>query len=79
MAQTVTWQASHPDAVPMHFLVLLRLSNGSQQPIASVDSQQAELDFDLLPPDRRAQLVVVASDGFHLASNDSSPFMIGRG
>jgi hypothetical protein len=76
--QTVSWQASHPDAAPLHFILLLRRSDGSQQPIASVAGQQSDIDFDLLPPDRSARVVVVASDGFHLASDESPPFPIGR-
>lgn len=76
--QTVTWKGSHPNAVPLRFIVLLRLSDGSQQSLASVGGQQAEINFDLLRPDRNARLAVVASDGFHMASDESLPFFLGK-
>ncbi len=74
--QIVTWEASHPDAAPLRFILLLRLSDGLQQAVASVSGQQVDIDFDLLPSDRNARLAVVASDGFHLASDESSPFFL---
>lgn len=74
--QIVTWKASHPDAAPLRFILLLRFSDGSQQIVASVSGQQVDIDFDLLPPNRIVQLAVVASDGFHLASDESSAFFL---
>ncbi|WP_437980904.1 hypothetical protein [Sorangium sp. So ce117] len=84
-AQRVTWDASHPDNVAMHFLVLTESPDGTRDAVASVLARQGELDAaskielnaDHFPPEA-VSLVLIASDGFHQTSDKSAPFTVSR-
>jgi hypothetical protein len=75
--QHVTWEANHPDHPPLAFVVALRNEEGSVQTVAATETPGVDLDFGMLQQEGNVRLVVVASDGFHLASDESAPFSIG--
>lgn len=76
--QLVTWDSSHPDGAPMHFLVLAQLADGTRVATASVQGNQADLDARFLP-EGTVSLVLIASDGFHQTRAESLPFTLARG
>ena len=84
--QLVTWQASHPAEVPMHFLVFTQERDGTRLAVASIMARRGELTSAsqiLLNTDEFSAgtvcLCIIVSDGFHQASAMSEPFTISRG
>ena len=84
--QLVTWQASHPAEVPMHFLVFTQERDGTRLAVASIMARRGELPSAsqiLLNADEFSPgtvcLCIIVSDGFHQTSAMSEPFAIRRG
>jgi hypothetical protein len=75
--QLVTWQASHPDGAPLAFTIALRGVNRTIQTVAESTHASTEVDFGSLSQPGSVSLVVAASDGFHVASDETVPFVIG--
>lgn len=84
--QLVTWQVSHPNEVPMHFLLFTQERDGTRLAVASIMARRGELTSasqillntaNLSPG--TVCLSIIVSDGFHQSSAMSEPFTISKG
>jgi hypothetical protein len=75
--QVITWTASHPDSAPLAFTVALRGPDRSVQTVAESSASGAMVDFGSLSQPGPVSVVVAASDGFHVESDETVPFSIG--
>lgn len=78
-----TWNASHPDDVPLHFFVFTQNGDGRGEAVASLQAKPGEpAGANQVTLDSRnfsrgtTALVIRVSDGFHEASDTSEPFTL---
>ena len=75
----VAWQASHPQGVELEFRVEYSFDGGKTFRILAVALRQTHYEWQagLAATDGRVRLRVVASDGFHQASDVSDDIIVG--
>ena len=76
--QTVSWEGSHPEQHPLHFIVRFSRDDGrTWQPVSlRVHGRETPVDFDALPGGDRCRLKVEAHDGLNVAFAVSDTFSV---
>jgi len=76
----VRWKGSDPDGDKLRYMLLFSRDDGRQWEVVIADDDQssAEIDLTELPGSDHAKFRIVASDGFHVAEDESSTIVVAR-
>ena len=76
--ERITWEASHPEGLPLQFFVRYTHTDGQRWLRLGwrTDTRMAEVDFGQLPGGDRCRLAIVATDGVNTTTAESSTFRV---